>query len=247
MIDSNRFYVRGLIEIPIHLQQSSELMESGSSPNSTVSSSNSNGSSSSSSSSSSSNNPNCNNSNNISSSNGNASEITLSTSHSGSQSGEGDSESTSGGPSDLSISTTSEHGPPRLIWGIWVQVAATDFYRILSNWNKSDVGDVLEGEMNSNLPCYKHSTLNLKLRLHTRPDGLRPYVEVISPHQLQDEAEKGVELSRLEEILDYSIGKGDVGLGVASPRAQDQNQPRSFKGSRRPRPSNNGPTKVSQD
>lgn len=120
----------------------------------------------------------------------------------------------------LSDPKASANTKRELVLGVWLQVLATDFYKILSNWNKSDVNDVLEGTLNSNIQFYKKTTLNTKCRLLTRPNGSRPTVEIMAPHSLQDDMKTGISIDRLDEILSAIIAAGDLSPEDSKPDPQ---------------------------
>ena len=59
-----------------------------------------------------------------------------------------------------------------------------------------------DGRLANNLAIYKVPTLGLAVRLHTRPVGVRPFVEVLVDHQLRDEQRRGMTLHRVQEIYE---------------------------------------------
>jgi hypothetical protein len=55
--------------------------------------------------------------------------------------------------------------------------------------------------LTTELPVYPATTLNLKTRVHTRPVGERPFVELqLTDHPLAIEQRTGISLERVREI-----------------------------------------------
>lgn len=62
---------------------------------------------------------------------------------------------------------------------VWVEQSAVDMDRILSRWEDDDRVDdpPTEGKLNVTLPGYE-DTNGLAVRVHQRPPGMRPFVEL---------------------------------------------------------------------
>ena len=66
------------------------------------------------------------------------------------------------------------------VWGAWITLGHNDFERAIEHWETPGRERLLEptvGFLSSVLPTYP-DTLNLVGRLHTRPLGLKPYIEL---------------------------------------------------------------------
>ena len=89
------------------------------------------------------------------------------------------------------------------VWGAWITLGQEDFERALEHWETPGRERLLEptvGFLSSSLPTYP-DTLNLLGRLHTRPLGLRPFIELEpTDHPLAVEQRTGITWARVEEI-----------------------------------------------
>ncbi|GAA2546966.1 hypothetical protein GCM10010295_36520 [Streptomyces intermedius] len=67
-----------------------------------------------------------------------------------------------------------------LSWNVWVSLSRESFSRASDLWDRP--GREAEkshfGWLTTDLPVYPATTLNLKTRVHTRPVGERPFVEL---------------------------------------------------------------------
>ncbi len=89
-------------------------------------------------------------------------------------------------------------------YGAWVSLAEQNFRRCCALW--ASPGREKEpsyfGWLNTQLPGYP-DTFNLKIRLHTRPVGERPFIELEpTAHPLAVEQRTGITLSRVQEIVE---------------------------------------------
>ncbi len=90
------------------------------------------------------------------------------------------------------------------VWSVWVSLGGHNFRRARELWETKG----RESEppyfcwVGTELPCYP-STLNLKARMHTRPVGERPLVELEpTDHPLAVEQRRGITLARVREIAE---------------------------------------------
>ena len=93
--------------------------------------------------------------------------------------------------------------PEAFGWGVWVTMSQDSFRRMLELWDAPDRADRLEpsaGWLSTHLGIYPE-TINLRARLHHRPPGLRPLIELEpTDHPLAVEQRTGITLARVEEI-----------------------------------------------
>ena len=99
---------------------------------------------------------------------------------------------------EIPIRGTDEH----LIWGAWVSLSETNFNTIKRFWDKQESLEPVIGWFSTSLPCYP-DTVNLKARVHFRPDNIRPYIELEpTDHPLAVEFREGVTVERVQEIAE---------------------------------------------
>ncbi len=90
-------------------------------------------------------------------------------------------------------------------WLVWIEVSANDFLKMSDLWTvegREKKVEPCDGRLANNLAIYKERTLGLPVKLHTRPVGVRPFVEVLADHQLRDEQRRGMTLHRVQEIYE---------------------------------------------
>jgi len=91
----------------------------------------------------------------------------------------------------------------RFAWNVWSSLSAANFERALSIWSRpARVNETpYFGTLSNDLtPAYR-SALNLKVKVHTRELGSRPYIEVeLTNHPLAIEQRHGISLERVREI-----------------------------------------------
>jgi len=100
-------------------------------------------------------------------------------------------------------------GPePIFEWGVWVSLSRQNYERVGELWTAPG----RENEPDyfcyvcSALPTYPSSTFLLKGRLHTRPVGERPIVELEpTEHPLAREQRDGITMQHIEAIAEHSI------------------------------------------
>lgn len=90
------------------------------------------------------------------------------------------------------------------VWSVWVSLSGNNFRRAneLSETKGRESEPPYFCWVSTELPCYP-STLELKARLHTRPVGERPLVELEqTEHPLAVEQRRGITLARVREIAE---------------------------------------------
>ncbi|MFD3869359.1 DUF2199 domain-containing protein [Streptomyces sp. NPDC058623] len=88
-------------------------------------------------------------------------------------------------------------------WGVWVSLSPENFSRTADLWNTPgrESESPYFGWLTTDLRLYPRTTLNLKTRVHTRPVGERPSVELeLTDHPLAVEQRTGITLDRVREI-----------------------------------------------
>ena len=93
-------------------------------------------------------------------------------------------------------------------WLGWVELSEADFERVSELWHTPgrESEPAYAGRLQSVLPGYSDTTLNVKVRLQTRPVGERPLIELESNHHpLAAEQKVGITMSRVQEIAEVCI------------------------------------------
>jgi|SRR6266850_1367954 len=94
-------------------------------------------------------------------------------------------------------------------WGVWVSLKKENFDRYLETF-EGDAWPAMGpffGWLCTNIGYYKKETLLLKTAVHIRREGLRPRIEVAPvKHPLARDAEKGISVQKVFEILHYYQG-----------------------------------------
>jgi len=90
-------------------------------------------------------------------------------------------------------------------WAVWVSLSSENFSRAVDLWDT--IGREAEppyfGWLTTDLPAYSPTTLELKTRVHTRPVGERPFVELEpTDHPLAIEQRMGITRDRVREIAE---------------------------------------------
>lgn len=88
-------------------------------------------------------------------------------------------------------------------WLVWVEVSAEDFFKMSELWSiegRESKAEPYDGELANNLRLYKEPTIGLPVRVHTRPVGERPLVEILGEHELRNEQLRGITLHRVQEV-----------------------------------------------
>lgn len=87
-------------------------------------------------------------------------------------------------------------------WGVWVSLSSDSFERALEVWDTPgrEAEPPCFGWLSVVLPLYPN-TLNLKTSVHTRPIGMRPFVELEpTDHPLSIEQRGGITMARATEL-----------------------------------------------
>ncbi|HMJ08918.1 MAG TPA: DUF2199 domain-containing protein [Pyrinomonadaceae bacterium] len=96
-------------------------------------------------------------------------------------------------------------------WNAWVSLSEASFDRMTELWeaNGRELEQPYFGWLSTALPCYSEPTLNLKVHVHTRPVGERPFVELEpTDHPLAVEQRRGISLDRVQEIAELVLHGG---------------------------------------
>ena len=106
----------------------------------------------------------------------------------------------------IEIPVAGSDGP--FSWGVWVSLSKESYDRMVELWDTP--GREREppyfGWLSTELPVYSPTTLNLKTRLHTRPIGERPIIELEpTDHPLAVEQRSGITRARVEQIADILL------------------------------------------
>jgi hypothetical protein len=87
-------------------------------------------------------------------------------------------------------------------WLVWAEVSARNFLSMFDMWTVEgrETTAPYEGRLANNLTLYADSTLGLHVKLHTRPVGQRPFIEVVEDHPLFREQRDGVSHHQVQAI-----------------------------------------------
>lgn len=89
----------------------------------------------------------------------------------------------------------------KLVWGVWVQVDAQEFFKIMEKW--SDDAELVVPGMLGNIMQPYPDTLHQPVTMRTRPGGLRPIVTLDSAdNSLATEVNNGISFKRLETLIE---------------------------------------------
>ena len=89
-------------------------------------------------------------------------------------------------------------------WLVWVEVQPNDFFDMSEKWNQEDreTSAPYEGVLANHLSIFENETLSLPVRIHTRPVGERPFIEIAGEHRLAAEQKNGISELRIQEIAE---------------------------------------------
>ncbi|WP_078661708.1 DUF2199 domain-containing protein [Streptomyces sp. NRRL B-24484] len=96
-------------------------------------------------------------------------------------------------------------------WGVWVSLSAGSYARSVEVWDEPGRENEPSafGWFSTELPVYRPTTVNLKTRVHTRPVGERPWIELEpTDHPLAVEQRTGITMGRVREIADAVLNAG---------------------------------------
>lgn len=92
-------------------------------------------------------------------------------------------------------------------WSVWCSLSEDNFCLMTDRWTspgrEADVP--MFGWLQTSLPCYPE-TVPTQTRVHTRPVGQVPFVEVDPEHALGREQVEGISLDRLREFAKAVMG-----------------------------------------
>lgn len=93
-------------------------------------------------------------------------------------------------------------------WLVWVSLKEENFSRAYDLWETAgrETEPPYFGWLQTVLPCYPETTLNLATNVHTRPVGERSFVELEpTNHLLAVEQRNGISLARVQEIAEICL------------------------------------------
>lgn len=98
-------------------------------------------------------------------------------------------------------------GAGPFVWDVWVSLSETNFKRASDRWhdpNRTEEPPYF-GWLCNNLPGFPE-TLSLKTNVHTRPLGIRPFIELEpTEHPLAVEQRDGITMARVIEIAETAM------------------------------------------
>jgi hypothetical protein len=100
-------------------------------------------------------------------------------------------------------------------WNVWVSLSKDNYGRMLEMWERPSRAEEPPyfGWLSSTLPVYAEPTRNLKTRVHTRPPGTRPLIELHpDDHPLAAEQRDGISLERVREIAEVQLHQPEPSL-----------------------------------
>jgi hypothetical protein len=98
-------------------------------------------------------------------------------------------------------------GPGPFVWNAWSSLSRRNFERAVDLWTTTgrESEPPYFGWLSSRIPGYPE-TLNLKCRVHTRPVGERPKLELEpTEHPLAVHQRDGIPYERLREIVEAAL------------------------------------------
>nr|WP_144298790.1 DUF2199 domain-containing protein [Streptomyces sp. TLI_235] len=96
-------------------------------------------------------------------------------------------------------------------WGVRVSLSPANHARAAEVWDTPgrESEPPYFGWFATELPIYRPTTVNLKTRLHTRPVGERPWIELEpTDHPLAVEQRTGITMDRVREIAETVLDSG---------------------------------------
>ncbi|MCD0483550.1 DUF2199 domain-containing protein [Streptacidiphilus sp. ASG 303] len=90
-------------------------------------------------------------------------------------------------------------------WAVWVSLSRENFFRAADLWDTAgrEAEKPYFGWLTTDLAAYSPTTLHLRTRVHTRPVGERPFVELEpTDHPLAVEQRTGITRNRVREIAE---------------------------------------------
>lgn len=90
-------------------------------------------------------------------------------------------------------------------WGVWASLSEANIIRMSELWETPgrESEPPYFGWLSTELPVYGTPTLNLKVNVHTRPVGERPFIELEpTDHPLAVEQRTGITYGRVQELAE---------------------------------------------
>lgn len=96
------------------------------------------------------------------------------------------------------------------VWGVWSSLSKKNFDRYVDTCESPDTSDCYFGWLCNRLPCYP-DTYAIKLKIHPRPGGTRPYaVPEATDHPLSRDFHVGMAPERATKIAEHVLHAKDV-------------------------------------
>ena len=95
-------------------------------------------------------------------------------------------------------------------WLVWVRVSAEDFASMSNSWTiagRENKAPVYDGYLANELPGYAQPTLDVAVKINTRPVGQRPFIQVVGSHELADEQRDGISSHKVQQIADTFLAE----------------------------------------
>ena len=89
------------------------------------------------------------------------------------------------------------------VWTCWISLSKTSYERMIALWQSPDreQQEPAFGRLSIAIPTYEPTTFGLKTKVHTRPPGLRPWVELEpTQHPLAIEQRDGIRPERIAAV-----------------------------------------------
>jgi hypothetical protein len=103
-------------------------------------------------------------------------------------------------------------GQEPFTWGVWTSLSEANYRRAVEMWKTTgrEKEPSYFGWFCSRVPGYPE-TLHLKVRVHTRPVGQRPWIELEpTDHPLAVEQREGITMARVQQIAESLLhGPGE--------------------------------------
>jgi hypothetical protein len=85
-------------------------------------------------------------------------------------------------------------------------LSEASFKKTKELWENQELLEPMYGWLSTALPCYTN-TVNLKALVHSRANGIRPYIEIeTTDHPLAKEFRDGVTFERVQQIAEELCG-----------------------------------------
>lgn len=108
----------------------------------------------------------------------------------------------------IEISVASKADP--FAWLVWIEVSVVDFLAMSDLWTavgRENKSLPYSGHLANELSIYERPTLGLAVKVHTRPVGVRPFVEITDDHELRYEQRNGISSHRVQQIADKVLNR----------------------------------------